>query len=448
MDSRTGEVEMPKTRRQALRRAFVASLAGTSLEYYDFAVFSSAAALFFGQLFFAQADPLVGALQAFATYAVGYVARPLGGLLFGRLGDVIGRKKVLVMTLLLIGIATCLIGLLPTYAQVGALAPLLLVTLRLAQGVGVGGEWGSAALVPAEFCHERERGFWASAVQTGPAVGTLLANGVLALLAMYLSQAALLSWGWRCAFLLSALLVGFGLWLRTQVEETPLFREVEARGELPRAPLTEVLTTQRRALFAVILSRMGPDVFYSMFAVFVLTYATQRLHLSRTAALTSVLIGSAMQLLLIPLSGWLSDRYGRRRIYAIGTVGAAAWTAGFFALAHDFPTLLIGVCGALVLHSMMYGPQAAFIAELFPVRLRATGSTLGYTLASVIAGGLAPLILTWLLQQPGAAALMPAYVGAACAVTLVGLAIARKVDEQGRGETGVVPALGVESPTR
>jgi MFS family permease len=422
-------VPRPGLDRRAQRRAFIASLSGTTLEYYDFAVFSSAAALYFGQLFFAQNDPLVGTLQSFATYAVGYVARPIGGLLFGRLGDVIGRKKVLVMTLLLVGAATFLIGLLPTYAQAGALAPLLLVMLRLAQGVGVGGEWGSAVLVTSELSGSHERGFWSSATQTGPPVGALLASGVLALLAALLSADAMRVWGWRFPFLLSALLVGFGLWLRSQLAETPVFLAIEARGERPQAPVTEVLRTQGRALCAVILARMGPDIVYSTFAVFLLTYATQQLHLTHAQALTAVLVGSAAQVVLIPLGGHLSDRLGRRRVYALGTLGAAVWTCGFFALAHDLGSVIIGVLGALALHSMMYGPQAAFIAEQFPARLRATGSSLGYTLASCLAGGPAPLILTWLSAQPVAGARMAAYIVGGCAVTLVGLALGRKVED-------------------
>lgn len=411
--------------RSAQYRAFAASLSGTSLEYYDFAVFSSAAALFFGRLFFAQSDPLVGTLQAFGTYAVGYLARPLGGLIFGRLGDVVGRKKVLVATLLLIGGATFLIGLLPGYAQIGALAPLLLILLRFAQGVGVGGEWGSAVLITSELSGQQERGFWASATQLGPPIGTLLANGVLALLAVSLSEEALLAWGWRLAFLLSALLVGFGLWLRVLLEETPAFRALSARGELPRAPVTEVLRTQLRGLCAAILVRVGPDVLYAMFAVFVLTYATTHLQLRHAEALTAVLAGSAAQIVLIPLSGYLSDRFGRRRVYGAGALAAALWSLGFFALAQGFLSVLIGVLGGLACHSLMYGPQAAFIAEQFPARLRATGSSLGYTLAGIIAGGMAPLVLSWLLARPQGTWLMAGYIAAACAVTGVGLVLGR-----------------------
>jgi len=428
---RPDESTMTPARRQqlALRKAFLASLSGTSLEYYDFAVYSSAAALLFGQIFFAQQDPLTGVLQAFATYAVGYFARPLGGIVFGRLGDLIGRRRVLVSTLLVVGIATFLMGVLPTYNRVGWWAPALLVVLRFAQGIGVGGEWGSAVLITSELSQRSERGFWASAAQIGPPVGTLLANGVLGLLAVSLSEHDLLSWGWRMAFLFSAVLVCFGLWIRSQLEETPVFREIAARGERPKAPVTEVVSTQKRALVAVILARIGPDVIYALFAVFVLTYATQRLGLSRAQAVAAVLAGSALQIALIPLSGWCSDRFGRKRIYAIGAIAGAAWSGGFFALVHDFPGLLIGVVGGLVCHSLMYGPQAAFIAEQFPARLRSTGSSLGYTLAGLVGGAIAPLILTWLLSQPGATGLIILYIAIACTATLGGLLLGRVVAE-------------------
>jgi len=415
--------------RRSLHRAFAASLSGTTLEYYDFALYSSAAALIFGRLFFAQGDPLTGLLESFATYAVGYVARPLGGIVFGRLGDLIGRKKVLVATLLVVGIATFLIGLLPTHARVGALAPALLVLCRFAQGIGVGGEWGSAVLITSELSGEGERGFWASAAQLGPPLGTLLANGVLGLLTAILSEDAFLGWGWRVSFLLSAGLVGFGLWLRVRLEETPVFRELESRGQRPSAPVTEVVKSQGRALAAAILVRIGPDVLYAMFTVFVLTYATRLLGLTRAQAVTAVLSGSALQLLAVPASGWLSDRLGRRRVYAAGAVAGALWSMGFMLLAHDFTAVMVGVAGALLFHSLMYGPQAAFIAEQFPDHLRATGSSLGYTLAGLMGGAIAPLIFTALLRDARAGWLIGLYIGLACAVTLVGLRLGREGPE-------------------
>ncbi|WP_238152746.1 MFS transporter [Kribbella speibonae] len=416
--------------RRGLHKAFAASLSGTSLEWYDFAVYSSAAALVFGDLFFPGSEPLTGTLQAFATYAVGYVARPLGGIFFGRLGDVIGRKRVLVATLLLIGVATFCIGLLPTHAQAGALAPTLLVVLRFAQGVGVGGEWGGAVLLSSEFSEAGQRGFWASAAQVGPPLGTLLANGVLAVLAGALSEDAFLSWGWRVAFLLSAVLVAFGLLIRSRLEETPVFRELEARGDRPTAPVSEVLRTQTRPLVAAILARVGPDVLYAMFAVFVLTYATKELGMSRGEAVTAVLVGSALQVVMIPWSGWLSDRYGRRTVYAIGAVGGAVWSVVFFAMASSLATVLPGVVIGLVFHSLMYGPQAAFVSEQFTARLRYTGSSLAYTFAGVIGGALAPLAFTYFLAKAGTGYVIAAYIIVACSITLVGLRLGRAVREE------------------
>ncbi|WP_406216361.1 MFS transporter [Streptomyces decoyicus] len=417
----------PRPDRGALVRAFVASLTGTSLEWYDFAVYSAASALVFGQLFFPSADPLTGTLLAFSTYAVGYVSRPLGGFVFGRLGDVIGRKKVLVATLMLIGTATVLIGLLPTQAAIGPAAPILLVLLRFAQGVGVGGEWGGAVLLTSEYGDSRRRGFWASAAQIGPPVGNLLANGVLAALGALLSEQQFLAWGWRIAFLLSGVLVVFGLWIRVRLEETPVFRAMEASGDRPAAPVREVFTTQPRALVAAILSRVAPDVVYAMFTVFVLTYATEQLGMPRGQALAAVLIGSALQIVLIPLAGALSDRWNRRRMYLGGAVAAAAWPFVFFPMADtgSWGLLVLGVVVALAIHSLLYGPQAAFVAEQFTPRLRYTGSSLAYTLAGVIGGAVAPLLFTALLGSFGSWLPLALYLAGTAVVTIVGVLLGR-----------------------
>ena len=279
--------------RGPLIKAYAASLTGTALEYYDFAVYSAAAALVFPQLFFPGEDPLTGTLLSFSTYAVGFLARPVGGIVFGRLGDRVGRKNVLVWTLMLIGAATLLIGLLPGYASIGVAAPIILVLLRFAQGVGVGGEWGGAVLLSSEYGDPAKRGFWASAAQIGPPAGNLLANGVLAVLAAALTEEAFLSWGWRVAFLISAVLVGFGLWIRLKLEDTPVFQAIKESGERPKAPIKEVFATQKRALTAAALARVGPDVLYALFTVFVATYATQVLGMTRSQVLTAVLLGSA-----------------------------------------------------------------------------------------------------------------------------------------------------------
>jgi MFS family permease len=415
--------------RQGLRRAFIASLAGTSLEWYDFAVYGVAAALVFGQLFFPADDTLTGTLKAFGAYAVGYVSRPLGGIIFGRLGDVVGRKKVLIWTLLLIGVATCFVGLLPSYATAGPLGATMLVLLRFAQGVGVGGEWGGAVLLTSEFAEPEERGFWASAAQVGPPLGTLLANGVLALIAAVLTNEQFIDWGWRLAFILSAVLVIFGLWIRHQLEETPVFKAAEERGELPAAPVASVFKTQLRPLIAAILCRVGPDVLYSMFAVFVLTYATAQLKMPRSQAISAVMMASAIQVLAIPFAGYLSDRFSRKLIYGVGAVGGAVWIFVFFGMMAEasFPMLVAGVIVGLFFHSLMYGPQAAFIAEQFHARLRYTGSSMAYTFAGIIGGAVAPLAFTWLLSRDSSGLSIACYVAVAAGVTLVGLAMGKAV---------------------
>ncbi|HEX2131095.1 MAG TPA: MFS transporter [Actinophytocola sp.] len=412
---------------RALRRAYVASLSGTALEYYDFAAYSVAAATVFGELFFPSGDDLVGTMAAFSTYAVGYLARPLGGFVFGRLGDVLGRKKILVHTLLLAGVATFLIGLLPTHAAIGGLAAVLLVLLRFAQGIAVGGEWGGAVLLSSEYGDPRRRGFWASAAQIGPPAGTLLANGVLALLSATMSDAAFTSWGWRVAFLLSAVLVLFGLWIRLRLAETPVFQQLAERGERPSAPVSEVFATERRALAAGILVRVCPDVLYSLFTVFTLTYITQELDMSRSEGSTAVMIGSACQLVLMPAFGALSDRMNRRRLSLYGTIAAAVWPFVFFPMLGDgsFGLLVLGTVVALAIHALLYGPQAALLTEQFSPRLRYTGSSLAYTLAGVIGGAPAPLILTALLAAFGSWWILGVYVVFSAVLTGVGLWLAR-----------------------
>jgi MFS family permease len=413
--------------KKALRRAYTASLSGTALEYYDFAAYSVAAATLFGDLFFPSGDDLAGTMAAFSTYAIGYLARPLGGIVFGRLGDVIGRKKVLVHTLLLAGIATFLIGLLPTYASIGGSAAILLVVLRFAQGVAVGGEWGGAVLLSSEYGDPRRRGLWASAAQIGPPAGNLLANGVIALLGLVLTEAAYESWGWRVAFLMSAVLVAFGLWIRLRLEETPVFKVIAEREERPKAPVAEVVKTERRALVAGVLVRVCPDVTYSLFTVFVLTYMVNELGMSKAQGSAAVMIGSAVQLGLMPAFGALSDRMNRRKLYLYGTVAAAVWPFVFFPMVSggSFLLLALGIVVALVIHAALYGPQAALITEQFTPRLRYTGSSLAYTLAGVIGGAPAPLVLAALLNWLGSWWILGVYLALTAALTVVGLWLAR-----------------------
>jgi len=410
-----------------LYKAFAASLTGTALEWYDFAVYSAAAAIVFPAIFFPSSDPMTGTLLAFSTYAVGYVSRPVGGIVLGRLGDKIGRKKILVFTLVLIGAATFLIGLLPGYASIGVAAPIILVLLRFAQGVGVGGEWGGAVLLSSEFGDPERRGFWASAAQIGPPAGNLLANGALALLTLLLTEEQFLSFGWRIAFILSAVLVAFGLWIRLQLEDTPVFKAMEARGDRPQSPVRDVLTTELRPLIAAVLSRVGPDVVYALFTVFTLTYGITFLGYERNQVLAAVMIGSFCQLFLIPLAGAISDRINRRLLYAAGAVAAVVWTFVFFAVlkGESEPMLIVGIVLGLVCHSFMYGPQAAYVVEQFSPRLRSTGSSLAYTFAGVIGGAIAPLMFTLLLGAFGSWVPVALYLALACALTLIGLALGR-----------------------
>jgi MFS family permease len=426
----------PTVDRRSLGRAFAASLSGTALEWYDFAAYSAASATLLGSLFFPSGDKLAGTMAAFSTYAVGYLARPLGGFVFGRLGDVIGRKRVLVATLLLTGTATFLIGVLPTYGQIGGFAAVLLVLLRFAQGVGIGGEWGGAVLLSSEFGDPAKRGFWASAAQLGPPAGNLLANGVFALLALMLSDSQFTSWGWRVAFLLSALLVAFGLWIRLKLEETPVFRRLAERGDRASAPVSEVFRHEWRPLLAAIFVRVCPDVLYALFTVFVLTYLTQHLHMSRGEGLAAVMIGSAVQLVVMPAAGALSDRVNRRRLYLAGTIAAMIWPFVFFPMidGRSFGAVVLGVVVALVIHAMLYGPQAALVTEQFSPRLRYTGSSLAYTLAGVIGGALAPLLFTALLAGYGSWFALALYIVVTGVVTVVGVLLAKDPDRAAKAD--------------
>ena len=415
-------------RRRNLRKVIGASLIGTSLEWYDFFLYGTAAALVFNQLFFPKFDPLVGTLLAFTTYAVGFVARPIGGVVFGHFGDRVGRRRTLIITLMIMGCATVLIGLLPTYGTIGVAAPILLVTLRFVQGLGLGGEWGGAVLMVAEHGDERRRGLNSAWPQVGVPAGNLLAAGVLALLAAVMSDSVFVSWGWRIPFLLSAAIIAVGLWIRLTVQESPLFQELERKGEKARAPLVEVVKCYPRSLFIAVAARFGTDVAFYTFALFILTYVTTELGLPKTTALAGVLIGSAVQLLLIPTFGHLSDSRGRRPVYLAGAIGAAAWTCVFFPLLNTKSATLIvlAALGGLVFHAAMYGPQAAFITELFGTEVRYSGASLGYQLAGVIGGALAPIISVALLSQFGSPVPIAIYVVAALVITIVAVLLSKE----------------------
>jgi MFS family permease len=408
-----------------MKRLALASLAGTALEYYDFAVYNLLAALVFNKLFFPSVDPLAGTLLAFATYWVGYLSRPLGGIVFGSLGDRRGRKFVLVMTLVIMGVCTTLIGLLPTYETAGALAPVLLVALRFVQGMALGGEWAGAVLLTLEHGHERQRGRNASFAQMGPSTGVLLATGTMALLTWLMPEQTLLSWGWRLPLLASLVLVGFGLWLRLGVPETPEFLSMERSATQSRTPIGDVVRGHWRALLVAGGSRFGPDVVYSLISAFCVSYVTTILGLSRTLATGALAIGAVINVGCVLLAGTLSDRYGRRAVYGAGVVAAAIWLWQLFPLLDSRSELAIVVAFAsgLAVHAFMYGPQAAFIAERFPSRVRFAGSSIAYTFAGVFAGGLAPMAFTRIFQVSQQTGYIVLYAALALALTVVALVV-------------------------
>ena len=420
---------MAETGHTPLRRVVMASLIGTTVEWYDFFLYGSAAALVFNKLFFPEFDPLTGTLLAFATYALGFVARPVGGVVFGHFGDRIGRKRLLMLSLVMMGLATVLIGVLPTYAQIGVWAPIALIALRLVQGFAVGGEWGGAVLMAAEHGDTARRGFWASWPQAGVPAGNLLAAAVLAIMAAIQTEADFLAWGWRVPFILSALLVIVGWYIRNRVAESPMFeKELDEAEAPPKVPALEVLRERPKALVLGAGLRVGENISYYILTVFSLTYLVDVSKESRGLALNALLIGAAVQFFAIPLFALLSDKIGRRPVYALGAFGLAAWCFVMFGLlgSGNNASIILALVVGLVLHGAMYGPQAAFITELFPTRIRYSGVSLAYQLTSIVAGSLAPIIALWLYKEYGSATPVAIYVGVACVISGVGALLARE----------------------
>lgn len=411
------------------RRVVMASMIGTTIEWYDFFLYGSAAALVFNRLFFPSYDPLTGTLLAFATYALGFVARPVGGIVFGHYGDRVGRKKLLMLSLVLMGVATVLIGLLPTYEKVGIAAPLALIALRLVQGFAVGGEWGGAVLMAAEHGDAARRGFWASWPQAGVAAGSLLSAGVLALLAAVQTEEDFLAWGWRIPFLFSAALVMVGWYIRNRVSESRTFEAALEEAEAPpKLPAVDVLRERPGAVVLGAGLRVGENISYYILTVFSLTFLVDVAAESRSLALNALLIGAAVQFFAIPLFAALSDRIGRRWVYAFGGLGLAAWSFALFPLlaSGDDKSIILALVVGLVLHGAMYGPQAAMIAELFPTRIRYSGASIAYQLTAIFAGSLAPIVALWLYQRYDSALPVAIYVGLACAISGVSALLARE----------------------
>jgi metabolite-proton symporter len=409
--------------RRAVIEAVIASTVGTTIEWYDFFLYGVMAALVFPSLFFPEVDPFWGEILSFLTFTVGFVARPLGGVVFGYLGDRIGRKSTLVATLLLMGLSTVAIGLLPTAGTIGAAAPFLLTSLRFLQGIGVGGEWGGAVLLALEYGHRGKRGFYASWPQAGVPLGLLTSAGVVALFENGLSQSDFLSWGWRVPFLLSGLLIVVGLLIRVRILETPLFRQLQQTQQVANAPITETLRHHWRELLLAAGSRISENSCFYLFSTYIIAYGKDVLHVEPGLILRAVNLAAAVEIFTIPLWGLLSDHWSRKGMYRLGNLVLIGFAGPYYWLLDTRQPAAIVAAVVLSLslgHAMLYSVQASLIPELFGTRLRYTGASIGYQLAAPLAGGSAPLIAAWLAHIfPGQSWLLAVYIMAICVLSFV-----------------------------
>jgi MFS family permease len=407
--------------RTQLRRAVIASTVGTTIEWYDFLLYSVVTGLVFGKLFFPKSEPLVGVLEAFAVYTLGFIARPIGAAIFGHFGDRIGRKATLIATLLITGLATFAVGFVPTYDSIGIWGAVILTIIRFIQGIGVGGEWGGSVLLSMEWARTNShRGFITSWPQFGAPAGLLLAN-LAVLIFSGLSGDQFLDWGWRVPFLLSIVMVAVGLYIRLGILETPAFQRLVAENRIEKVPVWEVVKRQPKEIILSALARTAEQAPGYIYLAFVFAYGAQVLHTPRNFLLTSLIAGGVLSFVTIPVSGHLSDRIGRRRMYLIGAIATGIFGFIYFAMLNSLvPGLIfLAIVLSFVPHDMLYGPQAALIAECFTPRLRYSGSSLGYQLASVTAGGPAPLIATALLAWTGSGYAIAGYIALCAVVTII-----------------------------
>jgi MFS family permease len=407
--------------RGQLTRAVIASAIGTTIEWYDFFLYGTVTSLVFAKLYFPSSDPFVSTINAYAGYFVGFATRPIGAAIFGHFGDRIGRKSMLIATLLLMGVATFLVALVPTYDQIGMFAPIILIALRLVQGIGVGGEWGGSVVLSMEWAKtSHHRGLIASWPQFGVPAGLFLANLAVTVTSAWTGDAFLI-WGWRIPFLISVILIGIGYWIRSGILESPTFRRLVAENRIEKAPVLEVFRRQPWEIAQSAFLRMAEQAPFYIFTAFVYTYTVDNLGLKRDFVLDAVLAAALLSIVTVPLFGFLSDRIGRKRMYMIGAAAVAVYGFVYFLLldTKSEPLIFIAIMLSIVPHAMMYGPQAALIAELFTGRLRYTGASIGYQLASVIAGGPAPLIAAWLFKLYGTGYVIAGFIAFCGVVSLV-----------------------------
>ncbi len=404
----------------SIRKVVVASFIGTTIEWYDYFIFGTAAALIFPQLFFPGFGETTGTILSYTTFAVGFVARPLGGIIFGHYGDRIGRKAMLVATLLIMGIATFLVGALPTYESIGILAPILLVVLRLLQGIGLGGEWGGAVLMAVEHSPDDRRGLNGSWPQMGVPAGLVLGTGVFAAVSA-LPAGTFETWGWRVPFLLSAILIAVGLFIRLSIYESPAFSRVRESGTEARMPIVDVLRTYPKNVALGVGSRIGIDAAFYILAVYTLTHVSATLGLPRNVGLIAVSVAALIEIFTIPAFAALSDRIGRKPLLLAGTAFLGIWTFPFFWLLNTGSTTLIILATAIglaVAHAAVYGTQASFYAELFGTRVRYSGASFSYQMSGIFGGALAPIIAASLYPL-GGTTLISVYVAAVCVLSAV-----------------------------
>jgi len=434
----TPTVIRPERRKHTTLPAVAASsLAGTAVEWYDFFLYGTAAALVFNKLFFPSGDPVVSTMLAMGTFAAGFLARPLGALVLGHYGDKHGRKTTLVASLLLMGVATALIAFIPSYAAIGIWAPLILLFLRLVQGFALGGEWGGAVLLVSEYSDDStKRAFWASWPNVGPPLGNLLAAGVLAILSAVLPQAEFLAWGWRIAFGLSAVLVIIGLILRLYVQETPLFKASQAQAEAQHSkaakqPVLTVFRSHWREILIAAGSRMGENAGFYIYSLFIITYVTEILKLNRQVGLNAVMIGQAVAVVAIPLLAILADRIGRKPVMITASVATVAWGFAFFALldTRDPGMIILAAVGGLLIFAAYSSVIGAFFSELFPTSVRYSGTSIAYNLASLVAGSLSPIVALALYQAFGSGMAIGLYLALMGVISIISVAFARETKE-------------------